>query len=816
MDFPPENIKDRVADFLTGETMRESVAIKILIGAILLIAGIFFFPHPEQVEYNTNVGTMWVDKDVVAQFSFPVYKDLRQYERERQDAIRKVNPVFERHDEMIAISYDSAKVIQKLLKTAIENRARFLGTRSASDSVAFIQSLKRVPFSLTDNEVKLIEKSAEQMKKGNATFLVSADKIISGYLNDVSNVGVIDQAKSKYVHGVIALRSGAIEDLLPIDKFYDQEEAVTLIASGFDASISNSTERGLLLKIARAALLSNILFNKEATDQEIQSVADNVPRTIGFVQQNDRIIGKHEEITDEIKLKLDSYRRSKIERAPVTYNWRYWVGTGLHVAIILGLFVIYLYLFRKKIFSDNGKITIIAAIIALEMFFAYLSLQLDLQVPLQYLVVVPMASMLLAIIFDSRVAFYGTVAIAFLIAGMRSNDYTIAFSSIIAGSFGAYTVRDIGSRTQIFRSLIYVFLGYFVSILALSFEQLESFSTILTQLGFALANAVFSSVLAYGFLIIFEKGFNVATDLTLAELSDLNHPLLVELSEKAPGTFHHSVTIATLAEAAAETVGANALLARVGGYYHDIGKILKPEYFVENQMGPHSRHTRLKPRMSALIISAHVREGIELARERGLPEKVIDFIPQHHGTTRISFFYDKALKQAARKPSKDMIVEDDFLYPGPKPQTKETGILMLADSVEAVTRSLTEVTPQKLETAISNMIKHRFMDGQLDECDLTLRDLRKIEEAFHKILMGMYHQRIKYPDQEAEIPPAAETTTPPPAAQPAEIVLPLPDSGKSAPEITAQISPQHSPVEPGVPEQQENPPQQHESSGTVE
>jgi cyclic-di-AMP phosphodiesterase PgpH len=816
MDFPPENIKDRVADFLTGDTMRESIAIKIIIGIFLIIIGIFLFPHPEQVEFNTNIGTMWVDKDVIAQFSFPVYKDLRQYERERQDAIRKVNPVFERHDEMVGLSSDSAKVIQKLIKTAIESRMRFLGSRSVSDSIAYLQSLKRIPFPLTENEGKLIEKSAEQMKRGNAMFLAPADKIISSYLTNVLNAGVINQTKSKYVHGIIAIRIGATEDLLPIDKFYDLEEAVTLIASGLDGSVSNGTERGLLLKIVRSALLPNILFNKEATDQEIQSTAENVPRTIGYVQQGDRIIGKHEEITEEVKLKLDSYRRTKIERAPVTYNWRYWVGTGLHVAIILGLFAIYLYLFRKKIFNDNGKITIIAAIVAMEMFFAFMSLQLDLQVPLQYLVVVPMASMLLAIIFDSRVAFYGTVAIAFLIAGMRSNDYTIAFSSIIAGSFGAYTVRDIGNRTQIFRSLIYVFVGYFVSILALSFEQLESLSTILTQLGFALANAVFSSVLAYGFLIIFEKGFNVTTDLTLVELSDLNHPLMMELSEKAPGTFHHSVTIATLAEAAAEAVGANAILARVGGYYHDIGKMLKPEYFVENQMGPHSRHTRLKPRMSALIISAHVREGIELARERGLPEKVIDFIPQHHGTTRISFFYDKALKQAARKPSKDVIVEDDFLYPGPKPQTKETGILMLADSVEAVTRSLTEVTPQKLETAISNMIKHRFMDGQLDECDLTLRDLRKIEEAFHKILMGMYHQRIKYPDQEVEMPPIAETTPPLPAVQPAEVVLPSPDSGKSTPEVTPQVTPQQSTPESGIPEQQTDPLQQTESSGSVE
>jgi hypothetical protein len=265
-----------------------------------------------------------------------------------------------------------------------------------------------------------------------------------------------------------------------------------------------------------------------------------------------------------------------------------------------------------------------------------------------------------------------------------------------------------------------------------------------------LINAIVSPVLTYGLLFFFERVFKVTTDLTLAELSDLNNSLLIELSEQAPGTFHHSVTIGNLAEAAAEAIGANSILARVGGYYHDIGKLLKPEYFVENQVGPHGRHNRLKPRMSALIISSHVREGIELGRKRGLPEVVLNFIPQHHGTTRISFFYDKALKQAAKKPPKDPIHEEDYLYPGPKPQTKEAGIVMLADSVEASTRTYPNLTPQKLEAAIDNMIKHRFMEGQLDECELTLRDLTKIKEAFLKILIGIHHHRIQYPEQEGE------------------------------------------------------------------
>jgi hypothetical protein len=400
--------------------------------------------------------------------------------------------------------------------------------------------------------------------------------------------------------------------------------------------------------------------------------------------------------------------------------------------------------------------------------------------PIQYLICVPVASMLLAIIFDSRVAFYGTVTIAFLVGAMRGNDYSIGLVSLVAGAFSVYTVRDISHRTQIFRSIIFIFLGYTIAMLALSIEQFDSFNSIGMALVFATANAVISPVLAYALLLFFEKAFNVTTDLTLVALADLNHPLLQELSERAPGTFHHSVMIGNLAEAAAEAIGANAILAKVGGYYHDIGKMLKPEYFVENQVGNRNRHNRLRARMSALIIASHVREGIELGRERHLPEQIIDFIPQHHGTNRISFFYDKALRQAAKRPTKDSIIEEDFRYPGPKPQSKETGIVMLADSVEASTRSLEEMTPQILDRAIDNMIKHRFLEGQLDECELTLRDLSNIREAFLQILIGIHHQRIRYPEQLA----AAERPEPEyDPAPPAEPEAQAPGAGQAAPQV---------------------------------
>ena len=736
MEFPPENIKDRITDFINPDSIKGNTGIKIAIGVCVLTLTLLMFPHFDSFEYTSTVGTVWVEKDLVAPFDFPIYKDQNVYQRKRQEAMDAVPPVYERKSDAAIRYTDSLRAILSALRIISHDRA-------SNDPAA----VKGTPFPLTDDELQIIRIHRSQRV---SSFVDRCENLLPPLLADIYQTGLLNRSKTRLTQPYVAIRKGNNEELIPTAKFYDLEEVFGIINARIQDNFRGSDELQLVGKILRTVITPNLILNASETNVALQIAADNVPRTTGFVLQNERIIGKHERITEDVRLKLESYRRAVIERSTVSASWQYWLGIFFHVTIILGLFALYLYYFQRQCFRDNSKLLLIGIIILMQMFFGYITVIVDVEAPLEYLIFVPAASMLFAIIFNSRIAFYGTVAIAFLIAGMRGNDYSLALASIVAGTIGTYTVRDIRSRTQIFRSLIYIFFAYIVSILAISLAALHSLSLMATEAGFALINAIVSPVLTYGLLFFFERVFKVTTDLTLAELSDLNNPLLIELSEQAPGTFHHSVTIGNLAEAAAEAIGANSILARVGGYYHDIGKLLKPEYFVENQVGPHSRHNRLKPRMSALIISSHVREGIELGRKRGLPEVVLNFIPQHHGTTRISFFYDKALKQAAKKPPKDPIHEEDYLYPGPKPQTKEAGIVMLADSVEASTRTYPNLTPQKLEAAIDNMIKHRFMEGQLDECELTLRDLTKIKEAFLKILIGIHHHRIQYPEQEGE------------------------------------------------------------------
>jgi hypothetical protein len=257
-----------------------------------------------------------------------------------------------------------------------------------------------------------------------------------------------------------------------------------------------------------------------------------------------------------------------------------------------------------------------------------------------------------------------------------------------------------------------------------------------------------AAVVVSAILPLLESIFKCTTDIKLLELASLNHPLLRQLVVHAPGTYHHSMLVGTLAESAAEAIGGNALIARVGSYYHDIGKMLTPEYFVENQMGRENKHDRLSPSMSALIITAHVKDGIKLAKEYKLPQRIMDIIPQHHGTNLITYFYNKA--KELEDPTVQQVQEADYRYPGPKPQTREAAIVMLADKAEASSRVLIEATPQRIKSLVQRVVNSVFMDGQLDECDLTLRDLQQINDAFVRTLIAIYHHRIEYPVVESE------------------------------------------------------------------
>jgi hypothetical protein len=362
---------------------------------------------------------------------------------------------------------------------------------------------------------------------------------------------------------------------------------------------------------------------------------------------------------------------------------------------------------------------------------------------------IALASVMLTIIFNSTIGLFSTLVLAMIGGQMMGLDLEYTFAAFVAGALGVFSVRNIKNRGQFVLSAGLVFVG-FALVIGASYLYLGTpTEQLVRELSYAGVGASFT-ITAYMLLWVLEQLFDVTTDLTLLELSDTNQKLLKELSLKAPGSFNHSLQVANLAEAAADRIDANALLTRVGALYHDIGKMKKPEYFVENQRSGSNPHDRLKPRMSALIIASHVKEGLEMAKEEGLPNRVLKFIPTHHGTARIEYFYRKAVEQTDEDDSP--VLESEFRYPGPRPDSKETGIMMLADSVEAASRSLDDPTHKRLKSLIDLIFKERIEDGQLDDTDLTFQDLSRIKDTFLQMLLGIYHVRVKYPDQEEEEP----------------------------------------------------------------
>lgn len=714
--------------------LRQSLRLKILIVFATIILIVMMFPKGESIESEVTVGSVWIQDDLIASTAFEVLKSNDLYEKEKMQAAQKVQPIFLRDNKIASNSIDSLKKYNIIIP-------RILPSRQTADQVANKTFLSDNSF----NVFMQFNRRTSSFKDVKTNSFTEVLRLARDLLDRIYQRGLLNLSYNEINRDSIAVRDGRFERVFAKTLYLDRESANNYINNFLYINIGSNRELNeAVTEYVLFFLKPNIIYSYELTDSAIRNAKDKVPRNIGIVNENERIVAKHDRITNDIKLKIDSYKIAKGEEIGFWARFAQNLGKFIHILMILLLLIIYIYLFRKRIYNDNLKILLISIIILFVSFITYLVYNLNVSAPVELLVILPVASMLLTIIFDSRVGFYGTVVTALIIGGLRGNDYVFALMNIVAGGLAAYTVRDIKNRTQIFRSFLFILVGYIVSIIAFSLERFASFDQMLISFAFAASNALISPVFTYGLIIFIEKIFKITTDLTLLELTDFNHPLLKDLAHKAPGTFNHSMVIGTLVETTAETIGANPILARVGAYYHDIGKSIDPGSFVENQMKSENIHEGLKPEQSVELIKDHVRKGIELAKKNNLPQEIIDFIPMHHGTMVISFFYEKA-KQLYGEENLDI---NQYRYPGPKPNTKETAIVMLADACESAIRSLVESNPQKVENIINNLISARIEDGQLDDAPLTFKDINKIRESFQKILVGQHHKRIRYPNQE--------------------------------------------------------------------
>jgi putative nucleotidyltransferase with HDIG domain len=356
-----------------------------------------------------------------------------------------------------------------------------------------------------------------------------------------------------------------------------------------------------------------------------------------------------------------------------------------------------------------------------------------------YLLPISLFIFLIALYFDTNLALIFTLLFSGLY-GVVNNDIAAFVFLGTSGFVATFSVQTISSRLSLYRPMVFVAAANIVAIIFCDVYLLKN-SISLLHLGEGVINSIFGSFFFVLVLPLFERIFDFTTDLTLLELGNLNLPLFKEMALEAPGTYHHSIVTGSLAEAGARAIGADPILARVGAYYHDIGKLKKTEYFIENQIGMKNPHDSLKPQMSALIIISHVKEGVEMARKMSLPRSLINIIEQHHGTTSIEVFYRKALKQT------ESVQEDIFRYPGPKPKSKEAAIVMLADAVEASARSEKNITVTRLQKIIKETIERKFNDGQFDECPINRQDLELIKTAFLSTLTGVFHPRVEYAEK---------------------------------------------------------------------
>lgn len=518
--------------------------------------------------------------------------------------------------------------------------------------------------------------------------------------------------------------------LLKKEGIYTLSEAKRLLESHCrELFPDNRFRRNASYEIAGKLLIPNFRYSDKETRGRQKKAREEAGPVIFLVKKGQKIVEEGYPVTRDQLVILETLWQMTTKRAfPII------IGRALIILLLMVGIGFYLYRYQAWVLEDNALLSVLGLIVILMLL---LTKALTLTNLSGYFIPVAFATILIAVLLGGRLAILAGVALAIMVGLFTGNRLSFTIVALLGGATGAYAVRWVKHRTDFLRAGALVALTNCLLILAFILLGIEPE---LKSLWWGLGNGFASCLLAFALLPVFEHGFKVTTDIRLLELSNLNQPILKRLAIQAPGTYHHSIIVGNLAEGAAGAAGVNPLLARVASYYHDIGKIKNSDYFIENRIGPSREYKKLVPRLSSQIIISHVREGVEIARENGLTPRIINIIAQHHGTGLISQFYRKALKIG-----EEGVEEEDYRYPGPRPRGKEAAIVMLADSVEAASRALTRPSPEEIENLVREIINERFTDSQLDECPLTLSDLKRIIEVFTHTLTGITHRRIDYP-----------------------------------------------------------------------
>lgn len=571
---------------------------------------------------------------------------------------------------------------------------------------------------------------------------------LTQYLSTLYQVGLIEQAPENHPalnnKQEVILIQDKVATRVPIEKLYTLKSAYQGLSDTIRASIGDRFETFNQAVNLSDFLIANATYDEALNTSELQKQLSEVSITQGMVQTGERIIFKGDIVTPDKFVILDSLKKTyETKRGQNIERYLLIVGKIILIISCLLILIFYLYYFRPEIFNQKRQLSFILVMIVLMVFTSRFVNDRDF-IDL-YLVPLAILPILLRIFFDSRTAIFALLVTSLLIGYFAPNNFEYIFLNQVAGIIAVFSLDKLHRRSHLVLTAIWVFFSYAVVFLALSMIQEGNIESIPWQeLQWFGGNALLI-LLAYPLIYIFEKLFGFVSDVTLMELSDTNQPLLRKLAQEAPGTFQHSMQIANLAEEVILRIGGNPFLVRAGALYHDIGKTNQPAFFVENQVAGMSPHNGLDNKESAKIIIDHVTHGVKIARRHKLPEVIIDFISSHHGTTQAKYFFTTYKNE---HPDED-VDPKEFTYPGPPPKSKETSVVMLTDGIEAAARALKEKTQDNLRALIEKMVKDKLEAGQLENADLTLRDIRIFKETILEKLMNIYHVRIEYPEEKA-------------------------------------------------------------------
>lgn len=677
--------------------------ISLILATIILIC--IFLPKQARFRYEFQKGKVWDHENLISPYNFAILKTQEELNEDKKNILKTIQPIYDVNSTISREQIDQFET----------DLAEKWQTNKLDTTPQKIQDYRAV---------------------GNAILTHLYDRGILSLNNRFQNRNDDKSPAAKQYNFTLIQDKVATQkntaDCYTIESSYEYASSV----------LSNSPKilyKKWLLETLKNYITLNYVYNDQQTERLEQNALANISSTRGVVQKGELIAEKDKIISNETYQKLESLRKIYEDEGKISGNQIYvTLGQFLIISLALCILMVFLYLFRKDIYYNNRLLSIIMIVIIGML--AVLSWAIKIKIPNLYYIPFCSVPIIIRILFDSRVALNIHLLMVLLAALFVPNSYEFVFLQFMAGIVAIYSIKTLVKREQFFISSAIILATYLIAYFGLLLTRNGSLSTINLMDVIPFVVSVMITLMAYPLVYAFEKLFGIVSDLTLMELTNSNSKLLRELSFKAPGTFQHSLQVANLAEAAIYRIGGNPLLVRAGALYHDIGKMTNPQFFIENQKTEKNPHDELSPEQSAQIIISHVIKGVEIAKRNQLPDVIIDFIKTHHGTTKVDYFYNLFIKNNPDK----LVDESLYQYPGPIPYSKETAVLMMADSVEAASRALKEHTEDSINTLVDKIIEHKLKLNQFANSNITLKEITESATIFKAMLKSIYHVRVDY------------------------------------------------------------------------